>query len=178
MIFRPARSEDSLNIAAIQVESYQRAYAGLLPAPYLAQFSVAEQALDWQAWFAQAQTEILLVAEDEAGELCGYALGKKAIQSFPPYQSELVALHVCQPSQGKGIARRLVIEMAEKFIGAGCTSMMCWVLEGNPARRFYERLGGKVVGRQIITLDENGSEAVEIAYSWDDISILRQSAYN
>ncbi len=52
------------------------------------------------------------------------------------------------------------------------------VLEHNPVRRFYERLGGRLIGRRVITLDENCTQAVEIAYGWEELSILSQSAYN
>ena len=190
MIIRPAHIVDCVNIASIQVENYQRAYAGLLPADYLRRFSVAEQTRDWKDWFKQRevrrekregltqdristnQGEILLVSENEATEICGYALGRLGISNFPPYQSELVALHVRAPCQGQGIGRGLVVEMAYRLKADGCSSMMCWVLEGNPARQFYERLGGQEIGKQTITLDEYGTQAVEIAYGWKDISKL------
>jgi ribosomal protein S18 acetylase RimI-like enzyme len=88
------------------------------------------------------------------------------------YQSELVALHVRQSYQRQGIGRRLATEVADRFMQTGCSSMMLWVLEHNPARQFYKRLGGRVVGQQTIDLDDNGTRAVEIAYGWEDISML------
>ena len=50
---------------------------------------------------------------------------------------------------------------------------MLWVLEGNPARTFYERLGAQVIGEQ-----EGGgnvefeTQVKEIAYGWSDIEQL------
>ncbi len=49
----------------------------------------------------------------------------------------------------------------------GCRSLMLWVLEGNPARSFYERMGGRLLDAQ-----QMGQGAVEVAYSWLDIESL------
>ncbi len=44
--------------------------------------------------------------------------------------------------------------------------MLLWVLEDNPSRAFYERLGGCVAGRK---RDSVGNTAVMlIAYGWRD----------
>jgi hypothetical protein len=56
-----------------------------------------------------------------------------------------------------------------------------WVLRDNePARRFYEVLGAKLVGQRVETVDEFVSgERVgatdvlhEVAYGWPDLSVL------
>jgi ribosomal protein S18 acetylase RimI-like enzyme len=49
--------------------------------------------------------------------------------------------------------------------------MYLGVLEENhPARKFYERLGGELAGKQPIELGD--SRLTEVAYSWKDISQL------
>jgi GNAT superfamily N-acetyltransferase len=57
-------------------------------------------------------------------------------------------LHVLQPQKGKGIGRKLVRDIASwcdrDYSAKG---LYLWVFEQNvPARHFYERLGGVVVG--------------------------------
>jgi hypothetical protein len=47
---------------------------------------------------------------------------------------------------------------------AGLRSMLLWVLENNPSRSFYERLGGIVVGRKPDTVGD--SPVTLIAYGW------------
>jgi ribosomal protein S18 acetylase RimI-like enzyme len=55
-----------------------------------------------------------------------------------------------------------------------------WVLRDNqPARRFYEALGAKVVGQRVETVDERIGERSrtqdvlhEVAYGWPDLSLL------
>jgi ribosomal protein S18 acetylase RimI-like enzyme len=66
--------------------------------------------------------------------------------------------------QGRGIGRLLFEEVVRRLRAEGFDSMMLWVLAGNPARRFYERMGGKPVRTQTITI---GRELTEIGYGWD-----------
>lgn len=46
--------------------------------------------------------------------------------------------------------------------------MMVWVLKNNPARGFYERLGGKYLYEKPIQI--GAEELMEVAYGWRDLS--------
>ena len=89
--------------------------------------------------------DLLHCAKTDAGEIVGYALGRPGLSEVPPYESELVVLHGRRAYQGRGIGRRLVSVMAEQLMQRGCTSLMLWVLEENPSRGFYRRLGGQLL---------------------------------
>ena len=101
------------------------------------------------------------------GQFVGYALGRPGPCEIPPYDSELVALHVRRSYQGQGIGGQLVAAAAEGLQQRGSQSLLLWVLENNPARSWYERLGGKLIGEK----DWGGNEAFgtrvkEVAYGW------------
>ena len=51
--------------------------------------------------------------------------------------------------------------------------MMLWVLAGNPARRFYEKLGGRLLTAEKPWSgnEEYGLHVVEVAYTWPDLSL-------
>jgi len=168
---RKATAGDSAGLARVQVDSYRTAYAGLLPAEYLARFSYEEQEQDWRRWMHEHPEDVLLVAVGEEQEVAGYALGRPGPAGIAGFDSELIALHVRGLLQRQGLGRRLVAAAAGELKQRGCRSVMLWVLEGNPARGFYERLGGRLLGRQTVTLDE-GVRAVEVAYGWADIESL------
>ena len=168
---RRATINDSGGIARVQVDSYQTAYAGILPPDYLAQFSYAEQAQDWYDWMMNRPRDLIFVAQTETGEMVGYALGRPGLTKSPPFDSELVAMHVRQTFQRQGIGRSLMAKMAEQLQERGCASLMLWVLENNPARSFYEQLGGQLIGRQETELAE-GVSSVEVAYGWKNICEL------
>ena len=61
--------------------------------------------------------------------------------------------------------------MAGRLASEGCESLMLWVLEGNSARQFYERLGGIPAGTQSIELGDD-INTTEVGYGWPDITAL------
>lgn len=167
---RNAAIEDAESLALVQIDSYRSAYAGMLPDDYLAQFSYDEQEQDWRELLSSGEIDVLLVAKNEAGEVVGYALGERL--DGQSYDCELVALHVRQADQGRGIGRGLIAALAEQFRQQGCRSLVLWVLDANQyARSLYERLGGQAVGRRHLELDEN-TALDEVAYAWPDIMLL------
>ena len=143
---RRAQTDDCAGLARVQVDSYRTAYAGLVPEDYLAQFTYEEQEQDWRDWLVSHPSDILYVAESDRGEIMGYALGRPGQSNIAPYDSELLALHVRRAYQRQGIGRELLAAMAGELKLQGCLSLMLWVLEKNPARSFYEDLGGRLIG--------------------------------
>ncbi|MBN1919984.1 MAG: isochorismatase family protein [Anaerolineae bacterium] len=165
---REATVEDSRELAHIQVDSYRRAYAGIFPQAYLDAFTYEEQEQDWCDLLTSGLQDILLVAELQSGKLVGYALGRPGFAEVLPYDSELVALHVRREFQGQGVGQKLALALARALKQRGCTSLMVWVLERNPARGFYERLGG-----QLLDVRKDIQEAVfEVAYGWATLESL------
>ena len=84
----------------------------------------------------------------------------------------LETLYVLPSRQGEGIGRRLVGAIAGRLAEIGVPSMLLWVLmENKTARRFYETLGGTLLGEGSFEL--GGTELSEVAYGWKDLSVLR-----
>ncbi len=168
---RKARSDDSTGLARVQVDSYRNTYMGLLPEDYLAHFTCEEQERDWRGWPSSHPDDILYVAEDDRGEIVGYALGRPGLTPIAPYDSELLALHVRRSCHRQGIGQQLVTTVAQQLRRQGCSSLMLWVLEKNPSRQFYMRLGAQIIGQQTVELGE-GVSTIEVAYGWPDIDRL------
>lgn len=171
MCIRLATTQDAAGLAQVQITSYRTAYAPILLASFLAQFSPEEQTQDWHDLLSADNDEIVYVAEVDAGEIVGYALGRPRASGGVNFASELVAMHVLPPHQRQGIGRQLFAAMATHLQQHGCSSLVVWVLAANTARAFYEQLGGELVGSQRLDLD--GAEIEEVAYGWPDIKHLR-----
>jgi len=172
MKIRQAQLQDSAALA--QVDSYRTAYAGILPQAYLDHFTYQEQTQDWRDLLSAGLKDVLYVAETDTGEVVGYALGRPGRCDILPYDSELVALHVRSAYQGQGVGRGLITATTKELRRQGCTSLMLWTLEKNPARALYERLGGQRVGEKDWGGNaEFGMDVKELAYGWPDIEPLR-----
>jgi ribosomal protein S18 acetylase RimI-like enzyme len=163
-----ARIEDSARMAKVQVDSYRMAYAGIFPQAYLDQLSYEEQEQDWRDWMTSRPEDLLYLAEMTTGEIAGYALACPGPTEIPPYDSELIALHVLPGHQRQGIGRQLVAAVAGQLQQRGCRSLMLWVLEENGARGFYERLGANLLDKSKVSW----CGALEVAHGWPAIEVL------
>ena len=169
---RKAGAGDCRGLAQVQVDSYRTAYAGSFPESYLARFRYEEQEQDWLELLSGGTDDILLVAVSAEKQVIGYALARVRPEVYPGYDAEVLALHVRQPLQKQGVGTALLRRVAEALEEQGCRSVMLWTLIGNPIRRWYERLQGKVIDERRYLIDD--LEVVEIAYGWEDLSRLLQ----
>ena len=173
MNIRPVSLNDSPAIAKIQVESYQHTYADIFPPAYLAHFTLEEQEFDWRGLLSTEMKDILLVAEDSSGQLAGYALACISTDTAVPYDGELVALHVSKSFQRQQVGTRLFSAACAGLQQQGCDSLFLWVLEANPARSFYEKLGGQRFCRKPWANNTYfETEIYEIAYGWKSMQSL------
>ena len=168
---RTAALTDCAAVARIQVDSYRGAYAHLMPAEYLDSFSYAEQEQDWKDWL-QTERGLLLVAENEQGELTGYVLVQPASPEENKFDCEVTALHVDRTYHRQGAGRALMAEAARRMQALDCRSLGLWMMDGNPAAAFYERLGGQSAGERYFEIQELHLRRREVGYVWPRIEDL------
>lgn len=168
-MIRRATPEDAPAIARVQVASWQSTYAGLLPAEFLARLpdTLAARAERWAGLVCEPD-QATFVAE-HGGEVVAFVSGGPA-RDFPGLSGELYAIYALEPAQGRGDGRRLVRALAGALLDLGHPDLMLWVLADNPARGFYQHLGGSEVGRQDLRL--GGVVLPEVAYGWRNPRVL------
>jgi GNAT superfamily N-acetyltransferase len=172
---RSANINDAAAIARVHVDSWRTTYAGLVPADFLARLSYAQRERQWRHAIADsARAPFIYVAEDDRGTVVGFVSGGPERRGDPVYTGELYAIYLLASYQGRGIGRQLVHTLVHRLIQAGMTTLLLWVLADNPARQFYERLGGHPVYEQ--TVDIGGIPLLEIAYAWQDAGALLVAA--
>lgn len=168
---RAARLSDCAAVARIQVDSYRGAYTALMPAEYLDAFSYAEQEQDWKDLLNE-ERGLLLVAETGQGEIIGYVLAEPASAEESHFDCEIVALHINRAFHRQGAGRALMAEAARRMHAQGCRTLGLWVMDGNPAAAFYERLGGQRDGERFFEIEEAGIRLREVGYLWEKIEDL------
>lgn len=167
---RTAVPSDAASIARVHVDTWRTTYGGIVPATHLAGLSYSRRESVWTEIIANApETASTFIAETADGEVIGFAHGGPERAGDGTYLGELYSIYLLERHQRQGVGRRLVSAVAQHLVDAGFRSMLVWVLQGNgPARRFYESLGGKRVGCQIITI--GGKDVVEVSYGWEDVA--------
>lgn len=175
MIVRDANHNDVPAIARVNVGTWRTTYRGIVPDEHLANLSYERRANSWYQILNHAPEDgnFTYVAEDEFGEIIGFANGGAERTGDPIYKGELTAIYILQTSQGKGIGRCLAQAVAERLGCSGINSMLVWVLVDNPACQFYAALGGKRVREK--ELEIGGKSLIEVAYGWINTANLRSS---
>jgi GNAT superfamily N-acetyltransferase len=73
---------------------------------------------------------------------------------------------VLRACHGRGIGRALFDACHYELARCGHQGLLVWVLADNPARRFYQRLGGEPAGESLVALA--GVKLREVAFVWPD----------
>jgi ribosomal protein S18 acetylase RimI-like enzyme len=163
---RAARLDDAGPIARLDVETWQAAYAGILGTPYLAGLTQGRREAGW-VHLLRRDAASVKVALNAAGEMVGFG-SCGASRGEPNFTGEVFTLYVAPDWQNQGIGRALLLAMFGRLVTQGHRSAVIWVLRDNPARFFYQRLGGKEVRRKLLPF--NGSQVAASGYGWSDLS--------
>jgi ribosomal protein S18 acetylase RimI-like enzyme len=168
---RPAQPGDAMGIARVHVETWRDTYPLLLPHAYLVdELDVGACAMHWQRVLDRGGSGRVFVAGGRRGEIVGYTNGGPSRQDSLPYEGEVYALYVTPGHQGLGIGGELFRSVAAAMRSDGLRSLIVEVLEQNPARFFYEALGGQRVAVQPHVLA--GQPLPAVIYGWSDVALL------
>ena len=162
LVIRRARAMDADAIAKVHVQSWQEAYRGLLPQPYLDQLSLAAHGRQWRRTLADGGWAFVAQWEDR---VVGFGSGGLS-RGRRDVSGELYLLYVLRACHGRGIGRAVFDACHYELARCGHHGMLVWVLAQNPARRFYERLGGEPAGESEVALA--GVRLRETAFVWRD----------
>lgn len=172
-VIRIATVADSDSIGAIHVAAWREAYAALMPASHLAALNAESRAAMWRQAISTGTARGVYVAVDR-GVMIGFgACGHQRTSALADrgFTGEIGAIYVLRFGQRRGAGRLLMRAMARRLLAEGERGLGLWVLRDNqPARQFYERLGGVVIA------DRAGSpttgDVPETAYGWRDLTGL------
>ena len=174
MQIRPSQEADAHSISSIYIRTWRDTYFGLVPFDYL--YSMSVDRLE-QGFINELKSKkvISYVAED-AGEVVGFVSGGYERQGDDIYNGEIYALYVLKSHQRQGIGAELVSALANKLNHFGIYSMLVWVLEHNPYRRFYEKISGMYLRKK--RLPFSGEMLDTVAYGWIDTDMVHMPSLN
>jgi ribosomal protein S18 acetylase RimI-like enzyme len=142
-VVRDAVAGDVPAIAAVVVDTWRDAYAGLLPDDVLAGLSVADREAQWRRFVPAAPPSCCLVA---GAPVCGFVAAGPA-RDGDPSAGQVYAIYVLPSAQGRGLGAALLTGAEARLAAAGFTTASLWVLTTNtPSRLFYEARGWRPTG--------------------------------
>lgn len=163
MKVRKATEADLPDIAALHIQSWRSAYAGILSTEFLGEPLEREFTRYWRDVDLRTE-DVVLVAEN--GGLCGFI----AVWCRPlPYIDNL---HVKPSLRSKRIGTTLLTLAAGELLALGHATAYLWVFESNiKAVQFYKRMRGVVKERAL--QDIFGYSIPSLKIEWKDLSVLK-----
>lgn len=162
MTVREAGPADAAAIAHIHIDTWRDAYAGILPDRVLLGMSIDREKGGWNG--ALLRGEEVFVAENAGDRVVGFgSCGPNRLRRLES-GGEIYMLYVAPGHQGAGHGRALLSHMLSALAGHGYKAAVVWVLRENPARFFYQAMGGARLAERTERLW--GVEVPQIAYRW------------
>jgi ribosomal protein S18 acetylase RimI-like enzyme len=173
---RAATTADAPALARVHVTAWRESYAGIVPDALLAKLSIESRAAMWTRILNDPSDLTAVRVAERDGEIIGFgACGSQRTATLKEkgYDGEVSAIYVLRPFQKQGVGAALMQSMSLTLSGRGLSGVSLWVLRDNAmARRFYEQIGGEVVGEKEDIRRE--TVLIEVAYGWPDLARLHR----
>ena len=169
---RPATVADAAAIGRIDVSTWRDTYPGVLPQRLLLDLSPERRRRAWTQFLVRCPGDAA-IALTARGEAVGFGSCGIRRAAASAYAGEVFTLYVEADHQGMGAGRQLLLHLFGRLTRRGLPSALVWVLRDNPARFFYERLGGKLVATR--PLQVGGIDVEALAYGWRDLAAVLQA---
>ena len=165
---RRARREDLPDIARVHVDSWQRSFAGIVPADFLANMSVEKRLEAYSERRCDDNYSMIVATGPEAG-IVGFAdFGTPKLPG--DFDAQIFSFYFLPEYQRKGFGERLFRRCVRRMGQNGVRTLCLDSLEMSPYRAFYDKMGGKVVGRDSHRLGDE--DFATVIYGWTDISTI------
>ncbi len=149
---RPARAGDAGSLARVQVASWRRSFAGIVPDALLAELTSSEAEDMWRDRWREAITNpptsrhhVLTAVQDAPPrEVVGFISAGPATDAdrWPGTDGELYELRVIPERTGHGHGSRLLHAAADTLIQDGFHTVSAWALEADSALRGFLESSG------------------------------------
>jgi ribosomal protein S18 acetylase RimI-like enzyme len=170
---RFARKEDAQSVARVYIESWHDTYPAILPTELLRAMSTKGQASRWRSTIVSGNRERVLVAECPKRGVLGMTSFGAAQDKALGYDGEVYTLYVAPDYFGQGIGSALLRAAFEALHGSQFASCVIWAHARNPARFFYEAMGGRLVAERSRSMMRTA--VPEIAFGWRGLKLVEGS---
>lgn len=166
VVLRKPEASEAAAMAALHVRCWQESYALIMPPEILARHDLAARLRLWRPLLVD--DDMIPIAAINGGIPIGLAIaGRKRAAQIGEIDGQLTALYVATDWQGQGIGRSLLAQAARQWRERGGSSLLIEVLAENArARRFYEKLGARLLGIE----HGEGRKLADAYYALEDLA--------
>ncbi|MDQ0351942.1 ribosomal protein S18 acetylase RimI-like enzyme [Alkalibacillus filiformis] len=166
MKIREANISDASGIGKVHVDSWRSTYKGIVPDEYLNNMTYEKREKLWINNIS-AQDQYIIVAEDETGQIVGFASGGKRVTNEHEDSGDLTSIYILEEFQGQGVGTQLMKEMFAYFRKVGYHTIFVEVLKSNESKFFYEAF--EAVHNETSSITIQGKELDLLIYKWTEI---------
>ncbi len=162
--FAPATPDDLHALRDLHIDSWRRAYRGMVSDAFLKDGVVAALGRRWQSF---PEPHWIVETARENGRLAGFV----TVDRHKGPGAYVDNLHVAARAQGRGLGRLLMARAAAILAGEGVARLWLTVIRENAqARAFYRAIGGEEGPGQ--PDDLFGEPIVSLPVAWSDLPAL------
>ena len=171
IIIEKMKENDIETVAKIFVNSWKIAYKGIIDEKYLQSLNIAERVEEIKENYLDKNHDknYIVAKVKETKEIVGVArYGERLdeLDKFKKYDGEIHALYVKPGLLRKKIGSKLLKYAIKKLNEQGKRKMLLWCLKDNePSRKFYERMGGILLGEKAYII--GGKEYPVVGYGYE-----------
>jgi len=170
---RTARANDAADVARVYIESWHDTYPSFLPMQMLSAMTLKGQTSRWQAAIRAKGRETVMVAENPKHGVIGMASFGPSRDGGLGFDGEVYTLYVHPDFFNRGVGRALLDAAFADLRRRGFTSCVIWAHAKNPARFFYEAMGGRLIAER--TARMMGDTVPETAFGWRRLALAERA---
>lgn len=165
IIIRNVKKEDIPEVVDIQITGWQTAYKGIIDDLFLNSMNREERIKQRNEDYHKGGFIVAELDKEIIG-FCRFTDSNRFSPETPEADCELSGLYVKPNLKNNGIGTKMFQYVLEEFKGQNKTKMIIWCLKDNyPSRKFYEKMGGKVIKERSITIDNKDYMEVGFEYN-------------
>ena len=156
-------------IARVHIDTWRDTYAGVFPVHFFRRMGHRQLSAQWSKALRNSTTNgMVIVAEVPNAGIIGFGSCCRATGVDLPYIGEVDMLYVHPNFQEQAVGRSLLARLFRVLATKRLGSALIWVLAENPARFFYQAMGGTLIAKREEKLW--GVSLHEMAYGWSDLT--------
>lgn len=167
MNIRKAMLTDAKGIAKVHVDSWRSTYENIIPAKFLKKLCYEQRTDLWNRNLSKEENYVF-VAENNEGEIVGFADCGKRESNNVPNSGDLTSIYLLEEYHGKGVGKQLLKQLFQQFEELGFHKVFVEVLEDNKTRYFYEYYGANFLKSEQITIA--GKDLSLLTYEWNNVN--------